>query len=130
MEQKTQTIRDFITECECYEYSQEHYDLMKEAYEIDLMERYIANQAFVLENADMINTEEGYTFTEGMFVESSSIDANQTVALMEATEEKKQGFVKKIWEKAAEAAFNKEEGLDGILVTIGLCIIALLFCFS
>ena len=25
-------------------------------------------------------------------------------------------------------AFNSEEGLDGILVTIGLCIIALLLC--
>ena len=27
-----------------------------------------------------------------------------------------------------KAAMNKEEGLDGILVTIGLCIIALLLC--
>ena len=26
------------------------------------------------------------------------------------------------------SAMNKEEGLDGILVTIGLCIIALLLC--
>ena len=31
------------------------------------------------------------------------------------------GFIK-------EKAFKKEEGLDGILVTVGLCIIALLLC--
>ena len=30
--------------------------------------------------------------------------------------------------KIKMAAMNKEEGLDGILVTIGLCIIALLLC--
>ena len=34
----------------------------------------------------------------------------------------------KMWEKTMEAALNREEGLDGILVTIGLCIIALLLC--
>ena len=30
--------------------------------------------------------------------------------------------------RVVKAAKNKEEGLDGILVTIGLCIIALLLC--
>ena len=30
--------------------------------------------------------------------------------------------------RVIEAATKKEEGLDGILVTIGLCIIALLLC--
>lgn len=30
--------------------------------------------------------------------------------------------------KVRDLAMNKEEGLDGILVTIGLCIIALLLC--
>lgn len=30
--------------------------------------------------------------------------------------------------RVIEAAARKEEGLDGILVTIGLCIIALLLC--
>ena len=34
------------------------------------------------------------------------------------------GFKNKVF----AAAMNKEEGLDGILVTIGLCIIALLLC--
>ena len=34
----------------------------------------------------------------------------------------------KVLEKIKNEAMNKEEGLDGILVTIGLCIIALLLC--
>ncbi|MBO7355579.1 MAG: hypothetical protein ILP17_00415 [Lachnospiraceae bacterium] len=33
-----------------------------------------------------------------------------------------------IFERVGRLAMNKEEGLDGILVTIGLCIIALLLC--
>jgi len=36
--------------------------------------------------------------------------------------------IKSLWKKMIAAAFNEEEGLDGILVTIGLCIIALLLC--
>ena len=94
----TQTFRDFMTECECYEYSQENYNLMKEAYEIDLMEQYLKNQAFALENADVINTEDGYTFTEGMFVEASGIDMEKNNLLLEEVEQKKAGFFKKIWE--------------------------------
>lgn len=31
-------------------------------------------------------------------------------------------------EKLKEQAMKKEEGIDGILVTVGLCIIALLLC--
>lgn len=34
----------------------------------------------------------------------------------------------KAFEIVVKKAMNKEEGLDGILVTIGLCIIALLLC--
>lgn len=30
--------------------------------------------------------------------------------------------------KVKRAAMNKESGIDGILVTVGLCIIALLLC--
>mgnify|MGYP007069849891 CR=1 FL=1 len=36
--------------------------------------------------------------------------------------------IKKICGKVYELGMHKEEGLDGILVTIGLCIIALLLC--
>lgn len=38
------------------------------------------------------------------------------------------GYVRGISSKVHGLIFNKEEGLDGILVTIGLCIIALLLC--
>ena len=35
---------------------------------------------------------------------------------------------KAVWKMITDHALDKEEGLDGILVTIGLCIIALLLC--
>ena len=37
-------------------------------------------------------------------------------------------IVRKLGNSIARHAMNREEGLDGILVTIGLCIIALLLC--
>ena len=37
-------------------------------------------------------------------------------------------FEMKVFEKVVKEAMHKEKGLDGILVTIGLCIIALLLC--
>lgn len=36
--------------------------------------------------------------------------------------------LQKIWGKVKEHAMQREEGIDGILVTVGLCIIALLLC--
>ena len=33
-----------------------------------------------------------------------------------------------IWNKVKSSAMRKEAGIDGILVTVGLCIIALLLC--
>ena len=36
--------------------------------------------------------------------------------------------IKTIWKMITDHATDKEKGLDGILVTIGLCIIALLLC--
>lgn len=35
---------------------------------------------------------------------------------------------KKVMEAVSKAALKKEPGIDGILVTVGLCIIALLLC--
>lgn len=35
---------------------------------------------------------------------------------------------KRIWNVFVTKAMTKEEGIDGILVTVGLCIIALLLC--
>lgn len=36
--------------------------------------------------------------------------------------------LQKIWEKVKGHAMHREQGIDGILVTVGLCIIALLLC--
>lgn len=38
------------------------------------------------------------------------------------------GYVRKMGGRIYRAMMNEEEGLDGILVTVGLCIIALLLC--
>lgn len=37
-------------------------------------------------------------------------------------------MVSKGWERITGKALQKENGIDGILVTVGLCIIALLLC--
>ena len=36
--------------------------------------------------------------------------------------------LQKIWEKVRGHAMHRELGIDGILVTVGLCITALLLC--
>ena len=43
---------------------------------------------------------------------------------MKKREDKQGGFKGKL----SRSFFHREEGLDGILVTVGLCIIALLLC--
>jgi hypothetical protein len=43
-------------------------------------------------------------------------------------EHKEDKGMRKVFGKIGQLAMNREEGLDGILVTIGLCIIALLLC--
>lgn len=36
--------------------------------------------------------------------------------------------LQRIWGQVKEHALRQEQGIDGILVTVGLCIIALLLC--
>lgn len=36
--------------------------------------------------------------------------------------------LQRIWGNVKEHALRQEQGIDGILVTVGLCIIALLLC--
>lgn len=36
--------------------------------------------------------------------------------------------LQRIWGEVKEHALRQEQGIDGILVTVGLCIIALLLC--
>lgn len=62
---KERTFKDFIAECENYEHSKEHYEIMKEAAEIMLLEQFISDQAFVKENTET-------TFSEGYLMESVS----------------------------------------------------------
>jgi hypothetical protein len=67
MQFENTTFGDFIRESELYEYSKEYFDLTKELGEIKLVERYLENQHFLLENSEII--QKG-TFTESYFTES------------------------------------------------------------
>jgi len=42
--------------------------------------------------------------------------------------EKRRNQMREKWNYFVNKALHREEGLDGILVTVGLCIIALLLC--
>ena len=64
-----QTFRDFMIECELYQHSQECFDLMKEAAELDLGQSYIISQQFLAENAAIMESQ-GIVFTEGYFMEA------------------------------------------------------------
>lgn len=78
------TIKDYIRECDIYEYSQEHYDLMKECAEIDIAAKFLENQQFMAENAAMFG--EDNSFTEGYLVES--VDQTTMDAVTQNFEEK------------------------------------------
>ena len=82
-----QTIGQFITECENYQYSQEYYELLKECSELKLMERYLENQDFM----EGVSSDE--EFTEGF--------------LMEAGNEETKGNVKKSFKEKSSSAWNK-----------------------
>ena len=82
------TFKDFIYECENYEYSNEYYVIMKESAEISLMENYIANQEYLKESVIPDSISEGYF--------SESVDNDRIQQIMEAAEEKKEGLWNKI----------------------------------
>lgn len=65
------TLRDFLNECKTYQYSSEYYNLMKEAAEVVLMERFVENQKFAKANNE--------AFTEGYLMESVSDDQIQQI---------------------------------------------------
>ena len=89
------TFKDFIYECENYEYSNEYYDIMKESAEISLMENYLDNQRFLQESVIPDSISEGYF--------SESVDNDKIQQIMEAAEEKKKNLFKRIWEKIINA---------------------------
>lgn len=88
-----QTFNDFIKECELFEHSKEHYELMKECAELTLMEKYIEDQTFMKENAVVIgdmNLNESYM---------PAADTDEKIReITEAAEEKKKSFWAKVWE--------------------------------
>ena len=80
------TFRDFIYECENYEYSNEYYEIMKESSEVLLMENYIANQEYLKESVIPDGISEGYF--------SEAADDDKIQQIMEAAEEKKKNIFK------------------------------------
>ncbi len=89
--EKACTYRDFLIECENYNHSKEHYEIMKESAELMLMEQFVENQEFAKENT--------IEFTEGYLMEAA--DADSVNAASEAIDKKGQGLVKKIFSKIA-----------------------------
>ena len=90
MSAETMTFKEYITECELFPYSQENFDLMKEASELALMNHYIESQRFYLENTEVLGSQ---TFTEGFLMESSSLE--QLEHLEETAAQKTEGFKEK-----------------------------------
>ena len=60
--QNAYTYRDFLNECENYQYSKEYYEIMKESAELMLMEQFHNAQVFSKHNTE--------TFSEGYLMES------------------------------------------------------------
>lgn len=106
-----QSIRDFMLECSMYEYSKEHYEMMKECSELALMEQYLVNQAirddFMTENAALTESTQ-VVFTEGFFMEAAASDS-EIKEIMEAVEQKKDNIFKRAWNglKALIAKFGR-----------------------
>lgn len=74
------TFKDFILECEMYPHSKENYELMKECSELAIMEKYLEDQAFYQEHAEMLSAED-ISITESYFQES--VDQNTIEAFNE-----------------------------------------------
>ena len=100
------TYGELILEYENFEHSKEHFDLMKECYEIQLMEQYVESQNFLVENMTEIR-EEYKEFDESFFVEAADEETAKSVS--KAASEKKDGFFKKMWSKIV-AAWSKVKG--------------------
>lgn len=87
------TYGELILEYQNYDHSQEHYELMKECYELNLMEKYIQNQQFMAESMDDIR-EESKEFNESYFGESTTRENLEV--LIESSKNKSKGIFNKI----------------------------------
>lgn len=85
------TFKDFIIECENFEYSQEYYDLMKECSELSLMEKYIENQLYLMDNpiTESVSLDNGYLM--------ESANESELEIITEKALEKAKGIGNKIW---------------------------------
>lgn len=88
----TLTFGDFIKEAEMFQYSQENFNLIKEASELNLMALYIENQSFMIDNKENIET-----MTEGFLMESAS--ENDYESVLHEYQEKAAIFGKNIAER-------------------------------
>ena len=82
------TFSDFAFECMNYSHSQEHYEIMKESAELNLMAQYIENQEFMAEHTAYAESCEGF-FTE-------SAEEEQKEAVKESFGAKAKKLLKKI----------------------------------
>lgn len=98
------TFKDFMVEAALYEYSEDYFTMTKECSEICLTEMYLENQMALnesLENLVGIEDNDDITLTEGYLTEAA--DDNQVLALTGEVQQKKQGLLKRIWEKFKSA---------------------------
>lgn len=89
------TIGQFMEEATFFERSQEYMDLIKESYEVELMERYCECQEFIMENADSIDDE----IKAELMTEAAGGELAVQPAMLATVEKKKSG----IWAKIKSA---------------------------
>lgn len=87
------TYKDFIAECEMYEHSAEHFNLMKECSELELTAKFMEDQIFMAENAKI---DDGViALSEGYFQES--VDENTLEVMTEKFNAKAVNLREKIY---------------------------------
>jgi len=92
------TVHEYIKEVEKYPYTKEYFNLVKECYELEMMEMYLDSQAYMLENENTIDDET----RKIMLVESTELDDS----FMESLESKLNAVlrgIKKIASKMYDA---------------------------
>lgn len=80
------TIKEYIEYVDRFEYSQEYFDLLKESYEVSLMDRYIENQEAMMEYP---------SFFEGCTFLMENVGTDKTSDLKEKNDTRKAGLLEK-----------------------------------
>lgn len=93
------TLNDFLVECEIFPYSEENYNLIKEAHELNIADLYLRNQRYMQENAEFLKTQ-----AEGVMMEAADPETNKNVEESVKTKSKNwKEKAKKIWKKIVTA---------------------------